>query len=260
MNILITGAAGGIARKVIEKVQDRGDTLYVTVHTPKQLERAKKRYEKNQNIKCMQVDVTNPLDREKLKDIDIDVLYCNAAIGEGGSMAEIDMDRVRHNFEVNVFSNFELIQEVLKKMIQKGSGKIIVMSSLAGFLPLPFLGSYCATKASLIKMVESLQMEMKLLPHKIDIVLIEPGLYATGFNRVMLENKYPYMEEKSYFQSELEMIHARETMFLMLCEKKSLCSIVSKIEKAIYEKKPKKVYKAPYIQGLLAKIYVLLLE
>ena len=51
----------------------------------------------------------------KIEGLDIDILVCNAATGEGGSIVEIPMSLVRHNFEVNVFSNFELIQKVLNK-------------------------------------------------------------------------------------------------------------------------------------------------
>lgn len=260
MNILITGAAGGIARKVIDKIKSREDHIWVTVHTDAQLERAKKKYENNSHIQCMKLDITNSKDREKLKKMDIDVLLCNAAIGEGGSLAEMDMERVRHNFEVNVFSNFTCVQIVLKNMIKKGRGRIVLMSSLAGIVPVPFLGSYCATKASIIKIFETLRLELTLIPEEIDVICIEPGLYATGFNKVMFENKYPEMEKGSYFAPELAIIRARETFLLKLFERKKLDGIACKIEKAIYQRKPKKVYKDPYIQALFAKFYFLFFE
>lgn len=260
MNILITGAAGGIAREVIERIKGKGDTIWVTVHTERQLELAKKRYKEDSHIKCIKLDVTSLEDQEKLKKLDIDVFLSNAAIGEGGSLSEMDVERVRHNFEVNFFSNLKCIQIVLQNMIKKGKGRIIIMSSLAGLIPVPFLGSYCATKASLIKMSETLRMELGLLKEKIDVICIEPGLYATGFNKVMLDNKYPEMEKDSYFASELALIHRRENIFLKIVARKNLKGIAQKIETAIYTNHAKKVYKTPYIQALLAKVFILLFE
>ena len=82
------------------------------------------------------------------------------------------MDKVRENFEVNVFSNFEIVQIVIKNMIKKDSGKIIMISSLAGILPLKFLGSYCATKSSIIMLTQVLKKEIKLISKNIKISLI----------------------------------------------------------------------------------------
>lgn len=260
MNILITGAASGMQRKTIEKIKNKNVHIFVTVHTEKQLELVQTKYSTDPNITCLKIDITNKKDYVQLYNIDIDVLICNAAIGEGGSMIEIDMQRVRHNFEINVFRHFEIIQIVLKKMMRKGAGRIILMSSLAALVPIPFLGGYCATKASILKMCESLQMEMSLLSKKIHIICVLPGLYDTGFNRVMLENKYPFMEKETYFKEELEFIRKREDIFLSLFERRNMYTIVKQLKHAIFDKKPKKIYKAPFMQSIGAKIYLLFLE
>lgn len=256
MNILFTGAAGGLARGAIDILKEFDVKLYVSVHTEKQLELAQKRYQEYPSIHCLKIDITDQIDRDKVSKIDIDVLVCNAGIGEGGSIAEIDMDRVRHNFDVNVFSNFEVIQIVLKNMIQKKKGKIVMMASLAGVIPIPFLGAYCATKASIIKMAETLRKEIKLLPVHIDIVIIEPGLYGTGFNTVMMENKYNE-DEKSYFTKEIDMIRAHENIMLTLFQKKNFDTIVTKIVVAVLSDKPKHLYKAPLLQSIGAKLYMI---
>src|SRR5699024_5100227 len=134
----------------------------------------------------------------------------NAAIGIGGSISEIKMNKVRENFEVNVFSSFEVVQIVLKQMIERKTGKIIIMGSLAALIPINFLGVYCATKASIQKLTLTLQNEIKMINKNIKVVLIEPGLYKTGFNQVMLENKYDWMNIDSYFKPELDMIRKKE--------------------------------------------------
>lgn len=254
--ILYTGASGGIARSTIKKLKKK-HFIYVAVHTDKQLELTSKHYENEKNIKCIKLDITNKLDRDKIKNINVDILINNAAIGMGGSISEIDMNKVRDNFEVNVFSSFEIVQIVLKQMLEKNQGKIIIMGSLAALIPIKFLGVYCATKASIQKLTMTLRKELKLVNKNIKISLIEPGLYKTGFNQVMLDNKYDWMDLDSYFKPELETIRARENFLFNLLERKKLNSIVNQITRAVNDKNPKNIYHAPFFQTLGSKIYQL---
>ena len=218
--ILYTGARSGIAINTINKIINEDYYLYLTVHTDKQLEYLQNKYKNNKNIECFKLDITDKKDREKIKNLDIDILINNAAIGEGGSLAEIDMDRVRNNFETNVFSSFEIVQIVLKRMIKKDNGKIIIMSSLASVIPLNFLGAYCGTKASISHMARILKKELKLITSKIKVVLIEPGMYHTGFNQVMLDNKYNN-NINSYFNYQIRQIRKKENFIFSLLEKKN---------------------------------------
>ncbi|MDD2181573.1 MAG: SDR family NAD(P)-dependent oxidoreductase, partial [Bacilli bacterium] len=147
--ILFTGARSGIAHATIKRLLNKDYLIYLTVHTDKQLELVRETYKNNENVICLKIDITNKEDLIKLEGLDIDILVSNASIGEGGSIVEIPMDKVRNNFEVNVFSNFEIIQKVFKQMIKKNNGRIIVMSSLIRLVPINFLGVYSATKASI---------------------------------------------------------------------------------------------------------------
>ncbi len=253
--ILITGARSGIGNALVNSLIDKEYYIYLTVHTVEQLNIVKEKYKEYSNIKCLKLDVTLESDRLKIEKLDIDILVNIAGIGYGGSISEMPMSLVRENFEVNVFSSFELVQVVLKQMITKKKGKLIIMSSLAGILPLNFLGSYCATKASIIQLATTLKNELKLLNTDIKVVLIEPGMYHTGFNQVMLENKYDWMKEKSYFENELNIIKKKENLFFSLLEKNKLNSIVKKITKAITDENPKFIYRAPLMQVIGAKLY-----
>jgi len=255
--ILYTGARSGIASKVIDRFINNNDYfICVTVRTEMQLKEVLKKYNNIKNIECFKLDVTDENDLEKIKNLDIDILISNAAIGYGGSVATIDINKMEENFDVNVFSNVKLIQIVLKNMIKKDNGKIILMSSLAGMIPIPFLGSYCATKSSITKLAQCLKKELKLISN-IKVILIEPGLYHTGFNQVMFENKY---DNFSYFKEELELIKAREDILLKLFEQKNFDDIVNKIYKAIVSNNPKFIYRSPFYQVFVAKLYQLFFE
>lgn len=243
-------------KEVIKRIKN-DYYIYVTVHTDTELKNTKEKYSKDKNIECFKLDVTSKIDRAKLENLDIDFLISNAAIGIGGSIINMNIDKIRDNYETNVFSNFELIQIVLKNMLKKDKGKIIIMSSLAGIIPIPFLGSYCSSKASIIKLTECLKKELKILNSNIKISLIEPGMYNTGFNKVMFDNKYDTNFD-NLFEEELELIRTRENLLQIFLEKNNLNSIVNKIEKAI--KNDKFIYRAPLTQVIGAKLYSLFRE
>jgi short-subunit dehydrogenase len=253
--VLFTGARSGIAHATIKRFLDKEYLIYVTVRTDKQLELIKETYQDYKNVICLKLDITNKEDLKILETLDIDILVNNAAIGEGGSMAEIPIDKIRRNFEVNVFSTFAVIQIVLKKMMQKGEGRIINVSSLFGVMPYPFLGAYCGSKASLSKMTTLLKKELKLVNSNIQVILVEPGLYHTGFNQVMLNNKYDWMHTDSYFSKEIENIRMCENKVFNLLEKTNLNSIVKKLEKAIVSDNPCFIYRAPFSHAMLTKLY-----
>ena len=255
MKILITGAAGGIGYLTALALSQRGHFVYLTVHTKKEEENLKERLKDIKNIEVMKIDITNELDRKKVLSLNIDCLFNNAAVGLGGSIIEADMDKVRKSFEVNVFSSFSLLQMVLRQMVDKDSGRIIVMSSLASTFTLPFIGIYSSTKASISSITKSLQKELFLMGTNVKVILIEPGLYHTGFNQVFLDNKY---DEGKYFSHIKEELNNVEHFLVRLGEKEKLDSIVVKIVRAIEDEKPKDVYRAPFIQSKLARIYNIL--
>lgn len=253
MNVLITGATSGIGFEVAKKLFLRGYKVIIATHNVKQANSLRKKV--NKKIKVIKLDVTKENDRNKVKKLDIDVLINHAGVGYGGSICEIPMEKVRENFEVNVFSSFELLQIVLKEMLKKKKGKIFITSSLLGIVPMRFLGVYSATKSSIISLATALRSELKLLNKNISISVIEPGAYHTGFNQVMLENKYSWMEKRSYFKEHLNEIREREKFIFNLLEKKNYDSIVEKIVNEVESEKPKFIIRAPIMQVIGIKLY-----
>ena len=93
-----------------------------------------------------------------------------------------------------------------------------------------------------------------LLASKIDVVLVEPGLYRTGFNKLAFDKKYDFMDYNSFFDKQIELIRKSENVYLWLFERRKLNSIVNKIYTAITISKPKFRYSAPISHDLFAKI------
>lgn len=255
MKILITGARSGIGYLTALTLAKRGHFVYLSCHTKKQEQNLKEKLKNTKNIKIMKVDITKEEDRKKVLDLNIDCLFNNAAIAQGGSIIEADINKVKENFEVNVFSSFELLKDVLKQMIDKDKGRIIVMSSIAANMPLPFMGIYSATKAAISNLTKSLQKELFFTGTNAKVVLVEPGLYHTGFNQVFLDNKY---DDGKYYSDIKDELHNVEHFLVRLGEKKELDSIVIQIVRAIEDEIPKKVYRAPLSYSITSRLYNIL--
>jgi NAD(P)-dependent dehydrogenase (short-subunit alcohol dehydrogenase family) len=107
----------------------------------------------------------------------IDVLVNNAGIGITSPVEVQDMEATRLMFETNVFGPHRMARAVLPGMRKKGAGQIIQISSQLGRVIAPYSGHYSATKFALEAMSEQLAYE--LVPHNIDVSIIEPGGYPT---------------------------------------------------------------------------------
>ena len=256
MNILITGACSNIAYNVAQKLSDY-NKIYLTVHTEAQLLNLKEKIN-NPNIEVYKLDITNKEDYKIIDEIDIDVFIANAAVGVGGSVLAMEMDFIRYNYEVNFFSNLELIKYVYQKMEKRNRGKIFVMSSLTSMIPIAMLESYTSSKAALSNIIMSIRKELKIIKSNIKISLIEPGAYKTGFNQVMIDNKDNYLNVDSIFYKNREIFTQKQRKLFRLLENKNINSIVNKIVKEVGKKNPKFKIRVPILQVILIKIYLLI--
>lgn len=249
--ILITGAATGIGKNTAFTLAKRGHAVIATTETLEQAAMLKEEVEASEmRMDIFKLDITLPEDRVKIEDQEIDVLINNAAIGESGSLAEIDMERVRQNFETNVFSTFEISQIALKQMFERDLGTVLIISSLAGRIVLPFLAPYCMTKFALSSGTESLRNEVKRITRNVHISLIEPGGYHTGFNQRNISRKYDWMDSSSLFHEIEDEIRKEEERNFRFTEMRSTKGIVNKIVKAAEASRPKLRYSAPWWQAL----------
>lgn len=256
MNILITGGKSNIAYLVAKKLSKK-HKIYLTTHTNKQYETLKNKV--NNNIEVFKLDITNKKDREKVNNLDIDCLINNAGIGIGGSIVDMDIKDLKYNYEVNVFSSFELLKLVYHKFLKENKkGKIFVMSSLSSMTPIFLLGSYTSTKSAISSLTIALHQELKLIKSKISISLIEPGAYYTGFNQIMIDNKEKYLNKNSIFYQKRYLFTKYQKSIFKLIEKRKLDSIVNKIVKEVESNKPKFHIRAPISQLILTKLYLLL--
>ncbi|MCH8920701.1 MAG: SDR family NAD(P)-dependent oxidoreductase, partial [Chloroflexi bacterium] len=82
--------------------------------------------------------------------------------------------------ETNVFGTLALTQGFARQMVKRGSGKIVMVTSMGGLVTVPFAGVYCATKHALEALAEALKGE--LAGTGVEVCTANPGVYGTGFN------------------------------------------------------------------------------
>ncbi|MDW4548406.1 SDR family NAD(P)-dependent oxidoreductase [Defluviimonas sp. D31] len=245
-NVLISGAGTGLGRAASIALARNGHRVFATTFDEMQAEELKHFAASNAlELESFKLDVTSEQDREQIRDIEIDVLINNAGIGYSGSIAEVDVELVRENFEVNVFAGIELTQLALKGMIARRRGSVIFISSIVGRMSVPFLGPYCMTKHAIEAAAEALRAEMDVLGANIQVALIEPGPYYTGFNQQIMGNKFSWMSQESYFYDQLDSLKAQDEDTLKELETTDLGTIVEKIVAAAEAKRPDLRYFAP---------------
>jgi short-subunit dehydrogenase len=257
--ILITGAGTGIGKDTAFALTQRGHQVLATTQTEAQavaLQEAASA--QGLKLEAFKLDITSAADRALLTQRRIDVLINNAALGESGSLAEVDMQRVRHLFEVNLFATLELTQVALRQMIERQSGTVLFISSIAGRVPMPFLMPYSMSKFALSAAAAALRAEMDQLKKNVHIAVIEPGAIHTGFNQAMTDSKYAWMGSSSYFAHQAEKMKKQERATFKFLEARSTRGIVKQIVKASEATRPKLRYVSPWIQGFgvrMARIF-----
>jgi short-subunit dehydrogenase len=253
-SILITGAGTGIGKDTAKMLLARGHTVYVT--TFKEEEVAELQTEMGAHARVFKLDITNAKDREKVAALDLDVLVNNAAQSLSGSLAEVSIDRVRRLFEVNLFSSLELTQIVIPKMIARGGGTVIFMSSITGRIPEPFVMPYSMTKFAISAAAAGLREEMKVLGKGVHVSVIEPGPYNTGFNQKLVSSQFEAIEKEGslFSRAQIETRKKESESRLRLLEVGSTDTIVRKIIKAAEAKEPKLRYVAPWTFAVLVRL------
>jgi short-subunit dehydrogenase len=246
MKILITGCRGGIGLDAARRLAARGHTIYATVHNVASIESVRAAFGENKaNVTVEKIDVMNAADRQKAGQWDIDVLINNAAIGDSGPLAEIDLEKIKRVLDVNVFGALELTRRFIPRMAEKQKGRIIFIGSMAGLMPTPFLAPYGMSKFALENVAFSLRTELK--PFGIDVVMVNPGGYHTDFNQKNIGKKYEWIDSSVLYKGHMDIIKKSESMIIR-SELKDTASIARQIVRAVEDKRPKRRYVAPVWQ------------
>src|ERR1700738_1908875 len=122
----------------------------------------------------------------------IDALVNNAGIGYMAVVEELRIADLRQQFETNLFGVLRATQAVLPGMRERRTGRIVMMSSVAGFVSPPTYGTYSSSKHALEGLTNALRLEA--YPFGIEVILIEPGYIVTNFQQTARDLGKNYTE------------------------------------------------------------------
>ncbi len=192
-SILITGTSSGFGRLGAEYYARQGAKVFATMRNlprPEAEELRQLAREEKLDLHVIEIDVLDDAqvkagvaEAERINGGPLDILVNNAGIVIGGPVEVHDMEATRLHFDTNVYGYQRLQRAVLPGMRARNSGLIFNVSSQMGRVIMPGMGLYSATKFAVEAMSEQLAYE--LVPHGIEVVIIQPGGYPTevGENR-----------------------------------------------------------------------------
>jgi short-subunit dehydrogenase len=186
---LVTGASVGIGRDLAELFARDGDDLVLVARNRDQLESLAKqmRTEHGVNVSVFPKDLSMPGAGQEIFDqvgaagISIEFLVNNAGFGTHGPFAESDVIAQLGMIQVNIAALTHLTRLFLPSMIERGSGRIMNVGSVAGFIPGPWMAVYYATKAYVLSFSEALATELK--GTGVTVTGVYPGPTATEFGK-----------------------------------------------------------------------------
>lgn len=178
---LITGVSSGLGGELMKFVASKGDTVAGTVRKESQLKDVNNCVPGKTHGYIMDVNnhaqVSSVVNAILERFGRVDVVANNAGYGLVGAVEETSMTEARDQMETNFFGSLAVTQAVLPAMRAAGSGNILQISSIAGFVGAPGLGLYDASKHALEGMSEALYHELR--PLGIHVTIVEPGPFRT---------------------------------------------------------------------------------
>src|SRR5947209_17989123 len=190
--VIITGASSGIGAATARKLARTGAHVVLAARRRERLDALKSEIEAaGGRAEVVAADITAHADRERLVQTAlqingrIDALVNNAGYGTRGPVELVPVEKIRQNFEVNLFALVALTQLVIPIMRRQGGVRIVNISSVAGRVARPLSSVYDATKHALEAISDGLRGE--LAPFGIKVIVVEPGFILTEFSQVANE-------------------------------------------------------------------------
>src|ERR1043166_40513 len=182
--VMITGASSGIGRGLAVELARQGATIGLVARRAEVLEEVIHEIRGvGGKAVALPGDVQDAssmaaaAERLRAEVGPIDILIANAGIGPTRDAARIDAAEVAGVINVNVIGASNSAAVVIPAMVERGSGQLVIISSLAAYRGLPKSAAYCASKAAVSAFFESLRLD--LTPRGIDVTIIHPGFIKT---------------------------------------------------------------------------------
>lgn len=197
--MLITGASAGIGRGLAVEIARRGAKVGLVARRAEVIDQAVREIEDaGGKALALPADVQSEesiraaADKLRADLGPIDVLIANAGIGPSRDAANFNAGEVADVMSVNVVGASNSVGAVIPEMLARGSGHLVVISSLSAYRGLPKSAAYCASKAAVSAFFESLRLDLE--PRGIAVTIIHPGFIKTDLTAGRTA-KLPYLME-----------------------------------------------------------------
>jgi short-subunit dehydrogenase len=184
--VVVTGASMGIGEAIAKLFVQEGAQVVLSSRDLDRVEAARQRIGIPDRTVAIACDVADPTQSAALVQSTlarfgrIDIWINNAGFGVVDSLERMDMTACRRMFDTNLFGAIQCMQQVIPVMRQQGSGSIINISSVAGFIGVPYMAAYGATKHALNCISKATRAE--LAGTGVHILNVCPGFVATNFS------------------------------------------------------------------------------
>lgn len=187
--VLITGASSGIGESLMVEFMKNGYPIVAVARDRAKLQNVVDKYNSVYPVEIIPIakDLTNEnspqeiYDELKEKEIEIEILVNNAGVGFGGLFAEIPIEKMIEIIRLDVEALTRMTRLFLPDMIKRDNGKILNVSSIAGFEPGPLMAIYHAAKAFVLSLSEALIEELD--ETNVTVTCLAPGPVDTDFFR-----------------------------------------------------------------------------
>lgn len=179
---LVTGATAGLGAEFAEQLAGRGYDLVLVARDVARLEAARDRLPVR--VQVLPADLTTDAGcaavAERLAAGDVDLLVNNAGVGTYAAFGTAELDREEAQLDLNVRAVLRLTHAAVRAMTARGSGRILNVSSVAGFVPRGGNATYSASKAWVTMFSEALAVQLE--GSGVSVTAVCPGFTHTEFH------------------------------------------------------------------------------
>jgi uncharacterized protein len=193
---VITGASMGIGEALTRELVVQGAQVVMSSRDLQRVEAARVRIGAQEQTQAFPCDVTR---RDQIRSLvetvmqrfsRIDLWVNNAGYGILDAIGSTDLEKCRAMFETNLFGVIACMQELIPIMRAQRSGSIVNISSVAGHIPVPYMGAYCATKHALNAIGKAARLELK--GTGVNVITVCPGRVQTNFGQNIIRGEHVF--------------------------------------------------------------------